>query len=94
MNDDRRRLPIALDNWLCIQQKCGVKQPNQKLVAFARVHLEAGEKKVVSRELSVERTAIYDVNQHKFVVEPGMFDVMAGSSSKDIRSRAQYEIVR
>jgi beta-glucosidase len=64
----------------------------EKLIGFNRVHLEAGEKKMVIRELSIEWTAIYDVNQHRFVVEPGVFEVMAGSSSKDIRSRGQYEV--
>jgi beta-glucosidase len=71
-----------------------VKQPIQKLIAFARVHLEPGEKKTVSQEVSADRMAIYDVNQHQFVVEPGAFDVMVGSSSKDIRSRGQYEVTK
>jgi beta-glucosidase len=74
------------------QRQCSVKQPIQKLVAFQRVHLEPGEKKTVSQEFSVDQMAIYDVNLHKFGVEPGTFDVMAGSSSKDIRSRSEFEV--
>jgi len=74
------------------QQRCSVKQPNQKLIAFERVHLEPGEKKTVTQDVPVDRMSIYDVKEHKFVVEPGKFDVMAGSSAKDIRSRGQYEV--
>jgi beta-glucosidase len=76
------------------ERECSVKQPIQKLVAFTRVHLEPGEKKTVSADIPADRMAIYDVTQHQFVVEPGVFDVMAGSSSKDIRSRGQYEVTK
>lgn len=76
------------------QKECSVKQPNQKLVGFERIHLDAGEKKTVTQTIPVERMAIYDVNLHKFVVESGEFEVMVGSSSKDIRSRASYEVTK
>jgi beta-glucosidase len=76
------------------QRQCSVKQPIEKLIAFQRIPLEPGEKKTLSRELSVDQMAIYDVNEHKFVVEPGTFDVMAGSSSTDIRSRGQFEVAK
>jgi beta-glucosidase len=74
------------------QRQCSVKQPSQKLVAFQRVHLEPGDKKLVTREVPVSRMAIWDVKRHGFVVEPGTFDVMVGSSSRDIRSRGTYDI--
>jgi len=66
---------------------CTVKQPNQKLVGFQRVHLNAGEKKTVTLQLPANRMQIYDEKQHHFTVEPGEFEVMAGSSSADIRAR-------
>lgn len=76
------------------QQKCRVKQPIQKLVGFERIHLAPGEKRTVTLELPVNRMAIYDEGTHAFVVEPGIFDAMVGSSSKEIRSKAQYEITK
>ena len=76
------------------QRVCSVKQPNQKLLAFSRVYIAAGESKTVRVEVPVDRMAIYDQAVHHFVVEPGMFDVMVGSSSKQIASRAEYEITR
>jgi beta-glucosidase len=74
------------------EEQCSVKQPLQKLVGFERVHLDAGEKKTVTLQMPVDRMAIYDVGSHQFVVEPGAFDLMAGSSSADIRSKAQFHV--
>jgi len=36
--------------------------------------------------------AFYDVNKKTFVVEPGVFKLMVGSSSADIKSTGQVEI--
>jgi beta-glucosidase len=76
------------------EEKCSVKQPNQKLIAFERIHLNPGEKKTVTEEIPATRLSIYDETQHKFVVEPGTFDVMVGSSSKDIRGKSKYHVTR
>jgi len=76
------------------EQKCSVKQPNKKLIAFGRIHLEPGETKTVTQEVPVDRMAIYDESQHKFVVEPGVFDVMVGSSSKEIASKGRFEVTQ
>jgi beta-glucosidase len=76
------------------EEKCSVKQPNQKLIGFERIHLDLGQKKTVTKELPASRMAIYDETRHKFVVEPGTFDVMVGSSSKEIRSKAQYQVTQ
>jgi beta-glucosidase len=74
------------------QQKCSVKQPNQKLVGFERVHLNPGETKSVTLNLPADRMHVYDEAMHQFVLEPGIFDLMAGSSSKDIRGRGEYQV--
>ena len=76
------------------ERQCSVKQPIQKLIAFQRIHLEAGESRTVTADVPADRMAIYDVNQHKFVVEPGVFDVLVGSSAKDIRSKATYQVTQ
>jgi beta-glucosidase len=76
------------------QRTCSVKQPNQKLIAFERVHLDPGQTKTITQSVPVNRMSIYHVEQHKFIVEPGLFDVMAGTSSADIRSHAEYEVVQ
>lgn len=74
------------------QRQCSVKQPIEKLAGFSRIHLDPGQTQKVSHDLDISRLAIWDVGQHRFVVEPGTFDVMAGSSSKDIRARSHFEV--
>ena len=76
------------------QEKCNVKQPNQKLIGFERIRLDPGQKKTITREMSVSRMAIYDETKHTFVVEPGTFEVSVGSSSKEIHSKAQYQVIK
>ena len=76
------------------EEKCSVKQPNEKLIAFQRIHLDPGETKTVTQSVPAMRMAIYDETQHRFVVEPGVFDVMAASSAADIRSKGQYDVTR
>jgi beta-glucosidase len=74
------------------QVKSGVVQPMKRLRGFQRVSLEAGETKQVSFKLPVSQLSYYDVVTKKFVVAPGMFDVMIGSSSVDIRLRTQLQV--
>ena len=76
------------------QVKSSVPQPPKKLCGFERVSLQPGEKKTVSTALDVGQLAFYDVKRHDFVVEPGKFDIMAGSSSRDIRGSAPIEVFK
>jgi beta-glucosidase len=40
-----------------------------------------------------EKLALYDVKTRAFVVvEPGVFDILVGSSSQDIRLKSQIEV--
>lgn len=75
-------------------EKCSVPQPIKKLADFKRIHLEPGEKKTVALTAHPDAMAIYDVGRHDFVVEPGLVDVLLGSSSEDIRAHAQFEVRR
>jgi len=67
-------------------------RPVKELKGFKRISLEAGEKKKVNFKLFIEQLAFYD-RDINLVVEPGMFEVMIGSSSEDIRLRGQFEVV-
>jgi beta-glucosidase len=73
-------------------EKCSVPQPIKKLAAFKRVHLEPGEKETVTLTANPDSMAIYNVDKHEFVVEPGTIDVLVGSSSEDIRAQAQFVV--
>ena len=74
------------------QVKSNVVQPIKSLRGFQRVVLEPGETKHITLALPASQLSYYDVASHKFVVAPGMFNVMIGSSSDDIRLRTALEI--
>lgn len=59
-----------------------VTTPVKELKAFQRVNLKPGERKTVLLEVPYERLALVNRNLET-VVEPGEFEVMVGSSSRD-----------
>ncbi|HMQ61874.1 MAG TPA: glycoside hydrolase family 3 N-terminal domain-containing protein [Flavilitoribacter sp.] len=59
-----------------------VTRPVKELKGFEKIALAPGEKKTVQFTLGPDDLALWDVNM-KWVVEPGEFEVMAGSSSRD-----------
>jgi beta-glucosidase len=63
----------------------------KNLRGFERVHLKPGETRAVTFTLKPEDLALWDRSM-RFVVEPGAFRVMVGSSSEDIRLKGDFEI--
>jgi beta-glucosidase len=63
-----------------------------QLRGFERVHLDPGQEKAVRFELKPEDISLLNAEMQR-VVEPGMFDVLIGSSSTDIRLRGSFEIL-
>ena len=59
-----------------------VTRPIKELKGFKKVFLKAGETQTVALDISPGALAFYDVNM-KRVVEPGEFEIMVGSSSRD-----------
>ncbi len=74
------------------QEQSSVVQPIKSLRAFERVMLQPGESKRVRFGLPAAQLAFYDVQSKAFRVEPGIFDLMIGSSSDDIRLREHLRI--
>ena len=60
-----------------------VTRPVKELRGFKRISLRAGETSVVTFGIDPEKLAFHNVEM-KFVVEPGIFEIMTGSSSRDI----------
>ncbi len=74
------RIPVA-----------SVTRPVKELKGFARLTLASGETKRVFFHLPVNLLGFYN-RCTEFVIEPGMVEVMIGSSSEDIRVRGSFEI--
>jgi beta-glucosidase len=64
----------------------------KNLRGFERVSLQPGEKKTLTFTLTPADLSLWDRSMH-FVEEPGVFRVMIGSSSEDIRLNGEFESV-
>ena len=64
---------------------CSIDRPTKELKGFIKIYLHPGEQKSVSLVFSKKDLAFYSEQQNKWVVEPGEFEVLIGSSSRDIR---------
>lgn len=60
-------------------------RPEKELRAFKKVFLEAGEEKTVELSLSKRAFAFYNVEINDWYVESGAFEILVGSSSRDIK---------
>ncbi|HEX2953394.1 MAG TPA: glycoside hydrolase family 3 C-terminal domain-containing protein, partial [Bacillota bacterium] len=69
-------------------KEASVARPPKELKGFAKVSLEPGESNTVEFVLNERDFAFYSVEAKAWVVEPGEFDILIGSSSRDIRSKA------
>jgi beta-glucosidase len=71
-----------------------VDRPVRELKAFRRVVLKPGEAQTISLSLDNSAMAFYDEGKKDWVAESGAFEVQAGSSSRDIRLRGAFELVK
>lgn len=64
-----------------------VTRPVKELKGFTKVTLAPGETKTIALEITPESLAFYDIDMN-YVVEPGDFQILVGSSSRDEDLRA------
>ena len=67
-------------------QVSSVTRPVLELRGFERVSLKPGERRTVRFTLGPDAFALWNLAM-KEVVEPGLFDIMAGPSSADLKTR-------
>ena len=67
-------------------------RPPKELKAFAKIALAPGEARAVTFTLGREALEYYDQSRPGWIVEPGTFEVLVGSSSRDIRLRGMVTI--
>ncbi|NWJ51462.1 MAG: glycoside hydrolase family 3 C-terminal domain-containing protein [Bacteroidetes bacterium] len=72
--------------------KSTVLQPEKELRNFQKILVNAGKESLVKMELNVNDLAYFDETSNKWVVEPGTYKIMVGSSSKDIRQTTEITI--
>lgn len=72
--------------------KSSVDRPVKELKGFNKVELAPGQTANVSIEVKGSDLGYFDADKHEWVVEPGDFEVLIGSSSADIRSKTRFTI--
>ena len=69
---------------------CSVERPPKELVGFAKVFLNRAESKSIQIDVPIKNLAFFSVEKEEWVIEPGEFKILIGSSSRDIRLEAPY----
>jgi beta-glucosidase len=67
-------------------------RPPKELKGFAKVMLEPGETRTVALRLGMRALAYFDDARAAWVAEAGTFEVLVGSSARDIRARASLTL--
>ena len=62
-----------------------ISRPVKELKGFKRIHLEAGESKEVSFDITPDMLKFYNT-ELKHVIEPGDFQIMVGTNSKEVKT--------
>jgi beta-glucosidase len=65
-------------------------RPEKELKGFVKIYLEPGETKTVTLSLSEESLAYYDPGTKSWTSEDGDFELLIGSSSRDIRLKSSF----
>ena len=69
------------------EQSPKVVRPEKELKAFTKVALQAGEERTVIFQLTKRDFAYYDTFRRDWIVNPGKFEILVGSSSRDLPVR-------
>ncbi|MGC1391936.1 MAG: glycoside hydrolase family 3 C-terminal domain-containing protein, partial [Bacteroidales bacterium] len=74
------------------QVSCKVPRPYKELKAFRKVFLSPGETKTISVQLDSSSVSYYKEKLKAFAYDKGEYDLLIGSSSRDIRLNGSFEI--
>lgn len=79
---------------LYLRDKVGsVVRPVLELKDFQKISLQTGESKTIKFRIGKEKLSFYN-QQLQWVAEPGEFELMIGASSRDIRLKDGFELVK
>lgn len=72
--------------------KSSLPRPKKELKGFEKIYLQPGETGEVEFLLDKSSLSYFDDKKHEWVAEPGKFEVLIGASSRDIKSKARFEL--
>ena len=73
--------------------KATVARPEKELKAFVKVELAPKQTKTIRITLDREAFWYFDVARNGWATEPGEFEILVGSSSRDIRLKESFTLV-
>ncbi len=71
--------------------ECSVERPLKELKGFKRIKLKPNERKTIKFELKKEDLSFFDEKNNCWKAEKGLFNILIGSSSRDIRIQGEIE---
>ena len=74
--------------------KSSLPRPLKELKGFKKIILQPGEVQEVKFDLDDRSLSFYDPEAHQWTVEPGEFELIAASSSRDIRAVAKVTLTK
>jgi beta-glucosidase len=69
-----------------------VKRPLRELKGFQRVHFQQGQTQTIQFSLPASELGFWDVTREKWTVESGVYDILIGRSSADIKLAATLTV--
>ncbi|HUD17724.1 MAG TPA: fibronectin type III-like domain-contianing protein, partial [Acidimicrobiales bacterium] len=66
-----------------------VRRPDRELVGFVKVALDAGGRERVRVPLGAAAFRYWDVDTHAWRADPGRYEVLVGTSSRDITTSTE-----
>ena len=73
-------------------KECSIDRPVKELKGFGKVGLKPGEKKTLEIAIPKEAFAFFSEPEHRWIIEPGEFNILVGASSRDIRLKETIRI--
>ena len=68
-------------------------RPDKELKAFEKVLLKPGESQIITFNLTPRALSYYNPHQQAWIQEAGTFEVLVGSSSRDIRLTGRFQLL-
>lgn len=73
-------------------KKSSLPRPVKELKGFKKVKLAPGEEQVVTLTIDQQALSYFDDAKHAWIAEPGKFEALIGSSSRDIKGVVPFEL--
>jgi beta-glucosidase len=76
-----------------VDDSASIDRPPRELKAFEKTALQPNETAKITFQLDRDAFSFYDVETENWIVESGQFEILVGSSSRDVRQRETLRIV-